>query len=48
MARKVDVIAYDLITYPPLKAHIDGVMVPLFDSSDLRRGAPGVADTSGT
>jgi uncharacterized protein len=26
---KVDVIIYDLIAYPPLKEHIDRVMVPL-------------------
>jgi uncharacterized protein len=26
----VDVQAYDLIAYPPLKAHTDEVMVPLF------------------
>lgn len=27
---RVDVVAYDLITYPPLKAHIDAVMQPLY------------------
>ncbi len=31
----VDVIAYNLPIYPPLKAHIDRVMQPLFQKSDL-------------
>jgi predicted nucleotidyltransferase len=33
----VDVTAYHLIDYPPLKAHIDAVMLPLFaDAQSLR------------
>lgn len=32
---KVDVNAYSLITYPPLKEHIDAVMQPLFWKEDL-------------
>ena len=35
LARTVDVVAYDLIEHPPLKAHIDAVMVPLFSRADL-------------
>ena len=34
---KVDVNAYDRIAYPPLKAHIDAVMMPLFTQEDLMR-----------
>jgi|APTNR8051073442_1049403.scaffolds.fasta_scaffold18129_3 predicted nucleotidyltransferase len=33
---KVDIIAYDLISYPKLKAHIDSFMVPLFTQLDLQ------------
>ena len=33
---KVDVLAYDHITYPPLKAHIDAMMQPLFTQAELR------------
>lgn len=32
---KVDVCGYACIDYPPLKAHIDEVMVPLFTKADL-------------
>jgi len=32
---KVDINTYDLIKYPPLKAHIDSVMEPLFTKEDL-------------
>lgn len=32
---KVDVIAYDLIAYPPLKSHIDAVVQTLFEQADL-------------
>ena len=32
---KVDVQAYSLITYEPLKNHIDAVMKPLFMKKDL-------------
>lgn len=32
---KVDVYAYDLIDYLPLKNHIDQVMQPLFTKADL-------------
>lgn len=32
---KVDVQAYDLITYTPLKAHIDAVMLLLFKRDSL-------------
>jgi predicted nucleotidyltransferase len=32
---KVDIQAYSLITYPPLKKHIDEVMKPLFIKNDL-------------
>ena len=42
LARKVDVVAYALVSYPPLKAHIDDVMVPLFAQADLRCGVPKV------
>lgn len=31
----VDVIAYNLAIYPPLKRHIDSVMRPLFEKRDL-------------
>ena len=31
----VDVIAYNLPLYPPLKRHIDRVMVPLFEKESL-------------
>ncbi len=48
LARKVDVLAYDLITYPPLKAHIDAVMMPLFNGADLRLGASAAASVSET
>lgn len=37
---KVDVVAYDRATYPPLKAHIDGVARPLLSQSDLRSPEP--------
>lgn len=40
LSRRVDLMAYDLIEHPPLKAHIDRVMVPLFEGSDLGRGIP--------
>lgn len=33
----VDLQAYDLIEYPPLKKHIDEVMQPLFTRDDLMR-----------
>jgi predicted nucleotidyltransferase len=33
---KVDIQAYHLITYPPLKAHIDAVMLPLPVLTDTR------------
>lgn len=36
LAVKVDVSAYDLIDYPPLKLHIDEVMQPLFEQADLQ------------
>ena len=32
----VDVLAYDLITHPPLKNHIDRVMLPLFTRAELQ------------
>jgi len=32
---KVDIQAYSLIAYPPLKKHIDEVMQPLFMKEDL-------------
>ncbi len=32
---EVDVVAYDLVAYPPFKAHIDAVMRPLFEKRDL-------------
>jgi len=32
---KVDIQAYSLIAYPPLKKHIDEVMQPLFMKNDL-------------
>ncbi len=32
---KVDVNAYNLVDYPPLKAHIDTVMYPLLLQKDL-------------
>lgn len=32
---KVDVVAYHLVTYPPFKEHIDGVMLPIFIHDDL-------------
>jgi len=35
LALKVDVIAYDLIAYPPLKAHVDAVMRPLLSKGEL-------------
>lgn len=35
LAIKVDVVAYDLITYLPLKAHIDAMMQPLFSPEDF-------------
>lgn len=31
----VDVKSYDLLTYPPLKQHIDDAMVPLFSKEQL-------------
>ena len=47
LARKVDVLAYDLITYPPLKAHIDAVMLPLFNLAGSGLGTPHAASISG-
>ena len=38
LSLKVDVVAYDLITYPPLKTHIDAVMLPLFTQKTLQLG----------
>lgn len=35
LAIKVDLHAYDQISYPPLKAHIDAVMQPLFTQEEL-------------
>ncbi len=35
LALEVDINAYDLIAYPPLKAHIDSTMQPLFEREDL-------------
>ncbi len=35
---KVDVVAYDLVEYPPLKQHIDQVVQPLFTQADLQSG----------
>jgi predicted nucleotidyltransferase len=35
LALKVDIQAYNHITYPPLKKHIDDVMQVLFDRADL-------------
>jgi uncharacterized protein len=32
---RVDVKAYSLVDYPPLKAHIDSVMYPLLHRADL-------------
>lgn len=32
----VDITAYHLINYPPLKTHIDACMQPIFTTSDLR------------
>lgn len=37
LAVKVDVHVYPLITYPPLKDHIDASMRPLFEKEDLTR-----------
>lgn len=34
---KVDIKAYDLIDYPPLKEHIDKVVKPLFTKEDLKQ-----------
>lgn len=36
LAVKVDVNAYNLIAYPPLKRHIDEVMLPIFSKQDLQ------------
>lgn len=47
LARTVDVVAYDLITYPPLKAHIDAVMVPLFSQADLKAAKAGRESVAG-
>lgn len=33
----VDVSAYHLIDYPPMKAHVDDVMRPLFADTDILR-----------
>lgn len=33
---KVDVVAYDLITYPPFRTHIDTVMQPLWTQTELK------------
>lgn len=35
---KVDVISYNNIAYPPLKAHIDSVVKSLFSHEDLLHG----------
>ena len=35
LSLKVDIHVYDLITYPPLKVHIDAAMLPLFSKQDL-------------
>ena len=32
----VDIQSYDLITYPPIKRHIDRVRRPVFTQSDLK------------
>lgn len=34
----VDVTAYHLIAYPPMKAHVDTVMSPLFSGADNLTG----------
>jgi len=36
LAVDVDVVAYALIAYPALRAHIDAVMRPLFTRAELR------------
>lgn len=36
LAVTVDVAAYDLIDYPPLKSHIDQIMQPLFEQAELQ------------
>jgi predicted nucleotidyltransferase len=35
----VDVVAYDLVTYPPFKLHIDAVELPLFEQNELLQSA---------
>ena len=35
LALKVDVSAYSLIDYPPLKLHVDEAMQPLFEQAEL-------------
>ncbi|MCE2965345.1 MAG: nucleotidyltransferase domain-containing protein [Alphaproteobacteria bacterium] len=40
LAVKVDINLYSLTTYPPLKAHIDAVMQPLFSKADLLSTTP--------
>ncbi len=39
LAVKVDINAYHLITYPPLKMHIDSVMHPLLTQADLLKAS---------
>lgn len=38
LAYKVDIVAYDLISYPKLKNHVDEFMVTLWLQSDLHNG----------
>ena len=40
LALQVDVNAYDLIQYPPLKSHIDQVVKLLFTRADLSGHSP--------
>lgn len=35
LALKVDVNVYSLITYPPLKVHIDKTVIPLFSNEEI-------------
>lgn len=46
LGRRVDLVAYDLVEHPALKAHIDRVMVPLFEGLTLEPAAAGLSDTS--
>lgn len=39
LAVGVDVLAYERVGYPPLRAHIDDHGVPLFTKADLLAGA---------